>query len=145
MSKEIADLIGRLKNIDEGFESLVIESAKAKEVEIVQMNTEQLNDGQRADDKPVTPSYAQRTITRKRRTGQPFNRVTLRDKGDFHDSFLVEFKETEFELKASDPKAEFLTPKYTPNIYGLNEANMQKLREQLTPILKQKIIEKLSK
>jgi hypothetical protein len=145
MSKEIADLIGRLKRIDEGFESLVIESAKTKEVEIIQMNTEQLYDGQRADDNPVTPTYTQRTITRKRRMGHPFNRVTLRDEGDFYDSFLIEFRETEFELNASSILAKPLRKGYTPNIYGLNEANTQKLREQLTPILKQKIIEKLSK
>ena len=52
--------------------------------------------------------YSPVTIAIKEAKGQPTNRVTLRDEGDFESSFYLEVGDKQFEIKASDFKAEDL-------------------------------------
>ena len=52
--------------------------------------------------------YSPLTIAIKEEKGQPTNRVTLRDTGDFEASFFLEVGDKQFEIKASDFKTEDL-------------------------------------
>lgn len=52
--------------------------------------------------------YSPVTIAIKEAKGQPTNRVTLRDEGDFESSFYLEVGDKQFEIKASDFKTEDL-------------------------------------
>ena len=80
--------------------------------------------------------YTARTISIKRAKGQPVNRVTLRDTGDFHLSIEVEFFEGGFKLVAKDVKATDLIKKYGKNIIGLTEDNkLELLHEYIYPAL----------
>lgn len=71
--------------------------------------------------------YSPTTIAIKRAKGQPTNRVTLRDEGDFEASFFIEADREKFTIKASDWKTEELTKKYGSQILGLTQENKEEL------------------
>ena len=68
--------------------------------------------------------YSPVTIQIKEAKGQPTNRVTLRDEGDFESSFFLEVGDKQFEIKASDFKTEDLIKKYGRQILGLTDENI---------------------
>lgn len=68
--------------------------------------------------------YSPVTIEIKEALGQPTNRVTLRDEGDFESSFFLEVGDKQFEIKASDFKTEDLIKKYGRQILGLTDENI---------------------
>ena len=65
--------------------------------------------------------YAPLTIGIKRSKGQPSDRVTLRDNGDFHGSFFVKFGKDGMEIDATDSKRDKLVGKYGKQIFGLTQ------------------------
>ena len=67
--------------------------------------------------------YSPLTIEIKKEKGQPYNRVTLRDEGDFERSFYVEADTQQFTIKAADWKTEDLIQRYGRQILGLTEEN----------------------
>ena len=71
--------------------------------------------------------YSPLTIAIKEEKGQPTNRVTLRDEGDFESSFYLEVNNTQFEIKAADWKTEELIKKYGRQILGLTTENIGSL------------------
>lgn len=71
--------------------------------------------------------YSPVTIEIKKAKGQPTNRVTLRDEGDFESSFFLEVGQNQFEIKASDWKTEELIKKYGRQILGLTDENIERL------------------
>jgi len=68
--------------------------------------------------------YTIKTLAIKTEKGQPTDRVTLRDEGNFERSFYIEFGDEKFEIKASDFKAEKLVMKYGRQIMGLTDENL---------------------
>jgi len=71
--------------------------------------------------------YSDVTVQIKREKGQPTNRVTLRDEGDFHFSFFIEFSPTGFEIRADDGKTKKLLEGYGDGILGLTDENVRDL------------------
>lgn len=67
--------------------------------------------------------YAPGTVEAKIAEGKPYDRVTLRDEGDFESSFFIDADRKKFEIKASDWKAEDLARDYKSEIFGLTEEN----------------------
>lgn len=96
--------------------------------------------GVRSDGSDITPAYTPFTVRLKGFKGQPTDRVTLRDTGDFHDSLRLEFQADEFSIVAGDWKEAKLKAKYGDLILGLTDANVQRLidtiREPLIEDLK---------
>lgn len=129
----IKQLRDRVQEVNEGLSSglFIKRIVQENEAFIVDMNTEdQLyekgvnNLGVSIDD--FAP-YANLTIEIKEVKGQPTDRVTLRDEGDFHSSFFLDIGDTQFEVKASDPKTGKLIKKYGRQILGLTQENIQEL------------------
>lgn len=96
--------------------------------------------GVRSDGSNITPPYTPFTVRLKGFKGQPTDRVTLRDTGDFHDSFRLEFQADEFSIVSGDWKEAKLKAKYGDAILGLTDENVQRLidtiREPLLEDLK---------
>lgn len=83
--------------------------------------------------------YSPLTIEIKKEKGQPHNRVTLRDEGDFEQSFYVEADRQQFTIKAADWKTEDLIQRYGRQILGLTEENkIILIRAYIYPELKAK-------
>ena len=75
--------------------------------------------------------YSELTIEIKESKGQPTDRVTLRDEGDFHSSFYIEAGAKFFEVKASDEKTKGLIKKYGRQILGLTDENIRTLIDEV--------------
>lgn len=67
--------------------------------------------------------YKPLTIMLKSEKGQPTDRVTLKDTGDFYESMRVEADRTQFEIVADDWKTDELKAKYGDAIFGLTDEN----------------------
>jgi hypothetical protein len=76
-----------------------------------------------------TQPYAAFTIAVKQAKGQPTNRVTLRDEGDFHASFKLEFYDTYCTIVATDEKTEALMLRYGHQILNLTDENVSELAQ----------------
>lgn len=142
----IKQLINSVKEFNERLTNgdYISEVIKDNEVLIIELNTEeQLYEeginilGVKIDD--YAP-YQPETIYYKRERGQPTNRVTLRDEGDFHNSFYLEIGKEQFEIKASDEKTEQLKKKYG-KILGLTDENVNELRIYVLDFLLNKLNE----
>lgn len=72
--------------------------------------------------------YTPRTKQIKGVKGQPVNRVTLRDEGDFHESFNLKIVNNKLLIFATDPKTEKLTIKYGEEIFGLTDDSLREVR-----------------
>lgn len=71
--------------------------------------------------------YSPITIDIKKEKGQPYDRVTLRDYGDFHSSFYIDADNEKFKIGATDEKTDSLVKKYSAYILGLTEEHKQEL------------------
>lgn len=70
--------------------------------------------------------YSDKTVEIKKMKGQPFNRVTLRDTGDFHSVFFVRVSRENFSVDSTDWKTKKLVKKYG-DIFGLTDENLTEL------------------
>lgn len=75
--------------------------------------------------------YSPITVEIKQQKGQPVNRVTLRDEGDFHASFALEITNEQFEIVANDWKVRDLTLYYGDEILGLTDENIAVVARQM--------------
>lgn len=129
----IAALKDRVRAFNERLESgaLVRKVIEDNDAEICDMNAQEQLYEQGINRLGVDISdyapYSPITIDIKKLKGQPTNRVTLRDEGDFHSSFYVVATDTSFEVKAKDAKAEHLLSKYGSQILGLTRENLMTL------------------
>ena len=113
---------------------------------IVSLNTQDqlYNKGIRSD-KTKIGQYAPYTIEIKRLKGQPYNHITLKDTGDFYDSFVA-FVDNSADIQiSSDPiKTDALTGlttdltiRYGEKIIGLTEENIDVINKKiLLPVQK---------
>lgn len=124
----ILGLISAVETVERNLENgdYIRQAVGENEEKIVEMNVAQLYDwgvtsvGISINTyRPYTPY----TISIKEIKGQPTDRVTLRDTGAFHRSFMVEVGPDSFYITATDPKTQDLVNKYGGKIFGLLEAN----------------------
>lgn len=74
--------------------------------------------------------YSPYTIRVKNEKGQPTDRVTLRDTGDFHKSFEVVVGPVDFYITATDYKTDMLVERYGEKIFGLIPQNKIELTQK---------------
>ena len=137
----ITNLIDNLKKYKDSINEYMEDITRSIEDEIKEINVHQQYDlGQDRNGDAITPEYAESTIRYKRRKGQPTDRVTLQDTGQYHDTFKIRYEDEGFELYANDWKAGFLDKKYGKEIYGLqDEAAMQLADQVYQPRMIQKL------
>lgn len=88
--------------------------------------------------------YTARTIQIKQKKGQPYDRVTLKDTGEFYSSLHVEFDDEGFYVTSTDDKAKYLLARYGKTIFRLTNENFSELlRNYIRPSLKEKLKERL--
>ena len=87
-------------------------------------------------------SYSPFTVQEKKKKGQPTNRITLKDTGEFYSSFNVVPYRGGFTIKANPIKDDDnLFDDFGTDIIGLNETNLQILRD----VYKDKVLEEVRK
>lgn len=116
--------------------ALLVAILEEMQADIVDMNTRALEErGEGSDGMPLEPPYRPLTVAIKQAKGQTAAHVTLKDTGDFHESFFVDFGAEGFTISATDWKTEQLTGKYGPAVFGLTETDFKKLRDIVLPKL----------
>lgn len=128
--KKITDLRKRVADFNEALTSgrIIQNIIWDNEAYIVDLNAEEQLFEQGINRLGVEISdyapYSPVTIAIKEAKGQPTNRVTLRDEGDFESSFFLEVGDKQFKIKAADFKTEDLIKKYGRQILGLTDENI---------------------
>ena len=126
--------INGLKTFENSIAKLIQEIILDNESVIVELNSEEQLYEQGINTYGVKISdyqpYTEVTIEEKKMKGQPTNRVTLRDEGDFENSFSIRITSTYFQIIAGDWKVEELTKKYGDEILGLTDENILELSWQ---------------
>lgn len=129
------DLLRRVDKFNEGLTggNYLADIIQDNDYDIIDMNTQD-----QLYDQGITATgvsiwdydpYSDYTVEMKRQKGQPYDRVTLRDEGDFHRSFEVEVDNEKFTIVASDRKTVKLLHRYGKEIMGLTQHNIEELEK----------------
>lgn len=131
------DLLNRVKTFNEGltggaYLSTIIEN---HDYEIIEMNTQDqlYEQGITATGVSIMDyaPYSEYTIELKAQKGDPYDRVTLRDEGDFHRSFYLDIDNEKFTFDAEDWKTRELLRLYGDEIMGLTQHNIEELEKNI--------------
>lgn len=87
--------------------------------EFVKLNQDQLFAGLRRDGSEIEPPYANLTVAIKTEKGQPTDRVTLKDEGNYYAGLYARASGDRIEEGSTDSKSASLTEKYGDEITGL--------------------------
>lgn len=111
---------------------------KNKDVLKTMQTEQQMFEGQTATEESIKPfPYAKSTINYKKRLGQPTDRITLKDTGDFYNSIEIEAKTDDFVISTQISYSIFLVEKYA-DILGITDTNLNTFVNNYTlPVLKQ--------
>lgn len=132
--ESIQDKIDNLKRFQEDAGKLSIDALMDNDNIVLDMNfEEQLGlEGVNRHNVPIMDyqPYTPETEVIKQQKGQPYDRVTLHDEGDFASAGVLQRNsQTEAEINSTDSKTEALKKKYGKEILGLKPDNMNELRE----------------
>lgn len=135
----VLDYINNLKRIKSQIPSEVEKCIKDKEEDIINLQQDQLYSGERADGSKIEPYYKPFTIQRKQERGQPTNRVTLFDHGNYYRGFNIKYfgTQSKIDIFNTDSKATDLSDKYGKNIVGLNPENQRYVNQLVFEWLEQ--------
>ena len=145
--RALDELISKLKSFEDEIIKVIEEVVRENDNIILDMNAEdQLFE--KGIDRFGTEiasyaPYAPLTIEIKKLKGQPTARVTLRDEGDFHRSFYIEYQSDGFQIKASDWKTDDLIKGYGEGILGLTDSNFQEFAVDYVKPALNEILKKL--
>lgn len=131
------DLLGRVKTFNEGLTggTYIAEIIERYDWQIIGWNADD-----QLYDKGITATgisiwdyapYSPVTIQYKKEEGQPYDRVTLRDTGEFHHSFFLQIDNEKFTFDAEDWKTRDLTRYYGDEIMGLTDYNIERLEKEI--------------
>lgn len=98
---------------------------KTNEEDIINLQQDQLYAGERSDGSKINPYYKPFTIKKKKELGQPTDRVTLFQHGNYYSGFRTKFfsDKSKLDIFNTDSKSNDLMDKYGKKIVGLNADN----------------------
>jgi hypothetical protein len=127
----IATKAKELRQLVKKQESFARQIVKDSPEQVEDYNLDQLQKGVDAEGEKITPPYTPYTKAAKRAKGQPTDRVTLFDEGDFYRSIQARIDNAGFTLDATDIKTPELIDKYGDMILGLNQNSVDLLIDEL--------------
>ena len=138
----IRNLMYRLRKFNPVLEQCLKEEIEKYGYYLTDIIRIQLDLGIDGNMRRIHPPYALRTIQKKIKKGQPIDRVTLKDTGDFYNSLYVVFEEDGFRIASNDEKAKYLIAKYGEPILRLDDRDFTRfLRYYIRPALAERLKE----
>ncbi len=142
--KAIDNMLAQIRHIDKNLEAEAVHIVEAKSESISEIVRGQLLKGLDGSGKAIKPKYSPETIRSKKKKGQPTNKVTLFDSGDFHNSFFTQAKGQFYSIFSKDHKAPFLFENYGENILTPTKENNSKVNLKIVlPGLREYILTNL--
>lgn len=137
------DVLEKLKKWEADAPKIAIDEAEKEGDEMIILNQDdQLEKGIDNRGRKIKPAYNKLTIKIKKLKGQPTDRVTLHDEGDFYKGMHTERTGKGIYIDSTDKKTEKLVTKYGDDIFGLNKQN---LKEFIDSYLKPRMQERFKK
>lgn len=133
----LEDLLGRVKRFNDGLTggTYLAEIIQNNDWIIIDYNTQNqlFEQGITATGISIADyaPYSDVTVEIKQMKGQPYDRVTLRDEGDFYRSFYLKIDNEKFEIDAEDWKTRELIKYYGEEIMGLTQENIENLEKDV--------------
>jgi len=118
---------------------LAIDAMQDSSDEAESLNREQLYEFGIKSTGELLPPYSPFTVAYKRRKGQIYDHMTLKDTGAFHKSFKIKTDKDSIELFATDNKTEDLMKRYGRDIFGLTEGSKDIYFSKVRPVFFKKI------
>lgn len=131
----IADFCITLSSLQVQLPTIVQESLTDTREIAIERQKAQLMAGVDNTETPIKPPYAPSTIARKKRKGQPYDRVTGYDKGNMYAETDDNITETTFTLFSTSYTFGKFIARYGENVYGLTLYSLQVVRDATEPIL----------
>jgi len=134
----------KLKNVIDDFDSITDKVLDDNKQAYADENTRVLfNEGVDSQGNKL-PEYSETTKRIKAKKGQPTNRMTLKDTGDFHKGFFARISSGKMTISSKDDKTNELTERYGQDIFGL-QADDRRLvsREMVLPELIKELKQRL--
>lgn len=128
MTDVVQKLADSIEEFEKNTDQIVIDIVKDNSGQVLDLNRLQMFEGKDGNGVEIDPPYADSTIARKRRKGNPYDRVTLKDEGDFYRLLDLKFSGDSFQIQSNDTKSVYLERKYGEDIYGLDEERMTQLK-----------------
>ena len=126
-----------LEGINHGLETQAISIVRENDNILIDMNLEQLYAGLNSKGQSLESiggPYSPSTIQIKMAKGQPIDRVTLRDEGDFYEAFFVDDIPGGWSISSNDWKTSELIADWGADIFGNTEADEEEFNmEYLLP------------
>lgn len=113
----VLNLLNKIEKLD--IKAISEQAINATADSIKQANQEQLYDGLLSSGYEIEPEYSQRTIEIKELKGQPTDRVTLQDTGEWYKGITVEAQNGRVIVDNTDGKTNDLKEKYSSRILGI--------------------------
>jgi len=136
------EVLERIKRRILGLDDIIAKAIGESEKEIIDILREQFRSGFTTGEgrmpsgrsvKKITPPYKPRTIQRKRKLGQPTDRVMLFDSGKYYNSLFMEVFTDRFRIASPVSPGIFLMNYYGDDIEGPNSDSIEKIRKVLLP------------
>lgn len=143
MITKLEAFITKLSKVKGEFDKIVLNQVQKIEEEIIDLNVAQLDAGINSRGVKITPEYDQVTISIKQGKGQPTDRVTLEDEGDFKRGFFIIYGSDYFQISSEDKKTDFLINRYGPEVFGLTPQSLFEVRELIREDLIQDVRSRL--
>jgi hypothetical protein len=129
-------LIRRLQALPETARKITEQQLDAQVDFMADLNREQLQAGLNTDGSEIEPPYAMSTVMRKSILGQPTDKVTLFDYGDFYAGIVFRKFGDIYEAQSTDWKDEMLQAKYGSKILGLSPESVSRVCDAIEPGLR---------
>lgn len=105
------------------------------------LNAQQMDAGLTGEGDDIKPFYTPLTVMIKESKGQPADRVTLKDTGEFHRRIEAKVVGSVIRIQSTDEKAAELEDKYGKEIYGLGG----EFKEEYLTVLEPATVDALKK
>jgi hypothetical protein len=131
----LKSLISKLESFDinEASEMAIMDTDR----ELARIQQDQLYSGKLSTGGWIFPQYSPSTKVRKRKKGHPFDRVTLKDTGEFYKGIIIDVRGDTFVITSGDEKTGKLEDKYGVQIFGLNsDSKIEYLKSLKLALLK---------
>ena len=142
------DTKNALNEIKSSINSSLQQSFNNNQEQAKDLNRVQMFGGIKIDDSAIFPPYADSTKRYKFNKGQPIDRVTLKDTGEFYNNLKINAKPDEVVFSSPTSYSIHIFNKYNreSKVLGLTMQNIRVFYEQFTkPILKQNIDDIIAK